>query len=479
MKLYKALLFILFLHATCYGQSQWEQIGSTIYGTSDDNQLGHSVSLNSDGDIMAIGSPDLADGNGIVKVFRFIGGDWIQHGTTISGTFDQRFGYRVSLNASGNILAIGAPKHNQDNEGYVRVYTYNGTDWIPLGTSIEIPLNDGNDKFGHSVSLSSDGYTVAVGAPRDGEQVGYVKVYTYNGTDWIQLGPDIVGIDYGRSGFSVKLSDNGETIVIGAPSANIGTSVSDGLVRIYKYINPSWVQLGTDLGQVEFEDFGISVDISSDGNIIAASGLLYDVVTDDYTQFRQVYEYNGNDWMQLGSDLISSGSFNTLGYALSLSDDGLTIAYTGSNTLLGEPKVEVMSYNGTDWAIVGDEITGNLGGTVCLNAQGNRVVSGNFYADNFAGHVSAFEYSENIGVAENIQVNLVYPNPVKDFLHIESTDKTKYNLYSILGQEAILSGDLQKGVNKLDLSYLKKGVYVLQIISNEGISTTKKVIKQN
>jgi hypothetical protein len=38
------------------------------------------------------------------------------------------------------------------------------------------------------VSLSNDGNTVAIGAPLANENRGWARVYRHNGTDWIQLG---------------------------------------------------------------------------------------------------------------------------------------------------------------------------------------------------------------------------------------------------------------------------------------------------
>ena len=47
-----------------------------------------------------------------------------------------------------------------------------------------------------SVSLSSDGKTLAIGATDNdgnGNSSGHVRIYNYNGTAWSQLGSDIDG----------------------------------------------------------------------------------------------------------------------------------------------------------------------------------------------------------------------------------------------------------------------------------------------
>ena len=64
-----------------------------------------------------------------------------------------------------------------------------------------------NDGSGYSVSISQDGSRVAIGAHNNdgnGSNSGYVRVYDWNGSNWVQLGIDINGEaanDF--SGFSV------------------------------------------------------------------------------------------------------------------------------------------------------------------------------------------------------------------------------------------------------------------------------------
>ena len=52
------------------------------------------------------------------------------------------------------------------------------------------------DESGYSVSLSSDGQTVAIGAygnDGNGDMSGHVRVYHFDGSNWTQLGADIDG----------------------------------------------------------------------------------------------------------------------------------------------------------------------------------------------------------------------------------------------------------------------------------------------
>ena len=131
-----------------------------------------------------------------------------------------------------------------------------------------------NDNSGWSVSLSSDGSTVAIGAysnDGNGADAGHVRIYkNINGT-WTQQGADIDGEAAGdRSGYSaVSLSSDGSTVAIGA-YLNDGNGTYAGHVRIYKNISGTWTQQGSDIdGEAVNDKSGYSVSLSSDGSTVA------------------------------------------------------------------------------------------------------------------------------------------------------------------------------------------------------------------
>jgi hypothetical protein len=95
------------------------------------------------------------------------------------------------------------------------------------------------DKSGYSVTMSSDGSRIAIGAIYNygvnGIESGHVRIYDYNGTSWVQVGNDIDGeaaSDY--SGQSVTMSSDGTRIAIGA-YGNGGNGHYSGHVRVYDY----------------------------------------------------------------------------------------------------------------------------------------------------------------------------------------------------------------------------------------------------
>jgi len=312
------------------------QIGSDIDGEAAGDYLGRSVSLSSDGTIVAIGASG-NDGNGIdsghVRVYEYTNNTWTQLGGDIDGEADgDQSGISVSLSSDGTIVAIGAERNdvNGSSSGHVRVYEYTNNTWTQLGSDIDGEA--ASDYSGISVSLSSDGTIVAIGASgNDGNGIdsGHVRVYEYTNNTWAQLGGDIDGeaaSDY--SGTSVSLSSDGTIVAIGG-WRNAGNGSSSGHVRVYEYTNNTWAQLGSDIdGEAASDYSGISVSLSSDGTIVAIGAYGNDGNGIDSGHVR-VYEYTNNTWTQLGSDIDGEAAGDNLGRSVSLSSDGTIVAIGG------------------------------------------------------------------------------------------------------------------------------------------------------
>jgi hypothetical protein len=112
--------------------------------------------------------------------------------------------------------------------------------WNRLGNDIDGEA--ANDNSGYSVSISANGYIVAIGAPNNdgnGSNAGHARVYDWDTTvtpnRWTQRGSDIDGEAAGDySSISVSLSADGSIVAIGADGSD-GNGSNSGHVRVYKY----------------------------------------------------------------------------------------------------------------------------------------------------------------------------------------------------------------------------------------------------
>jgi LPXTG-motif cell wall-anchored protein len=220
----------------------WAQRGIDIDGEAAGDLSGYSVALSADGDTVAIGAfgnDGTGSSAGHVRIYRWTGSAWAQRGSDIDGeAADDSSGYAVALSDDGNTAAVGA-RHNDGtgvNAGHVRVYRWDGSAWAQRGADIDGEA--AGDFSGWSVALSADGDTVAIGARgNDGaaDNAGHVRIYRWTGSAWAQRGADIDGeAANDQSGWSVALSTDGDTVAIGAPN-NAGTGNNAGHVRVYRY----------------------------------------------------------------------------------------------------------------------------------------------------------------------------------------------------------------------------------------------------
>ena len=322
-------LFI-FLLIPCFAFSQdWKKLGSDIDGEASGDQFGESVSISSDGSIIAIGAEN-NDGNGSnsghVRVYEWNGSAWVQRGIDIDGeaSFDY-CGSSVSLSSDGSIVAIGAGNNdgNGSNSGHVRVYEWNGSTWLQKGSNIDGEAS--GDKSGLSVSISSDGSIVAIGArynDGNGSNSGHVRVYEWNGSAWVQRGIDIDGessSDY--SGTSVSLSSDGSIVAIGAPDNSGG--LGGGHVRVYEWNGTIWSQVGSDLDGKWGDEFGTSVALNDDGKFISVGSPHFS------KGLTEVFQYVDGYWKNMAY-LAGEGSFDYSGKVTAISGNG-SIVVTSSN----------------------------------------------------------------------------------------------------------------------------------------------------
>ncbi len=324
------------------------RLGQTIYGNATNDEFGYSVDITPDGMTIVCGSPGWGDDRpGYVKVFSLEGDsylgtdDWKQIGQDIIGEANyDGFGNSVSISEDGKSIAVGAPYNDGINgvdSGHVRVYrlTDDGTSWQKIGQDIDGEA--AGDDSGRSVSLSADGSTVAIGAPyndnNNGDYSGQVTVYRIDGDglSWEQLGQTLYGNnanDY--FGWSVNLSPDGNTLVIGSPNGRAG------YVKVFSLTSgddidnvDTWEQIGQRIvGDANGDSFGLSISLSEDGKTLAVganyAGGMNGVNSGSVSVYRM--DDSGSTWIRIGDDIDGEAADDWSGYSVSLSADGNKVA---------------------------------------------------------------------------------------------------------------------------------------------------------
>ena len=287
--------------------NDWAQRGDLLMGSNGQEKYGHSLAMSADGTVLVVGSPSHG-AQGQVEVFVWVLETWTKVGETPSwswGTFlgDTslgRTGHSVALSADGTVLAVGEPadesvrQQDTTDQGRVRVHKYNGYEWAPMGAQVYLGSTD-ELNTGWAVALNADGHVLAVAAPRgpassggvaaddddDFAANGLVRVYAWDeyADEWIPRGPALLGeAPRDQFGFSVALNHDGDVIAIGGRHNDpAGALANAGHVRAFEWNGAEYVQRGTDIdGETAGEQRGWSISLSGDGRILAVSEISLD-----------------------------------------------------------------------------------------------------------------------------------------------------------------------------------------------------------
>jgi hypothetical protein len=305
----------------------WTQQGSKLVGTGAVGaaKQGWSVALSADGNTAIIGGrcdnprPSCtsgADAVGAAWVFTRSGGVWTQQGNKLVGTGAVRTaanqGSSVALSADGNTAVVSGGGDN-GNTGAVWVFVRNGGIWTPQGNKLVGTGATEPAQQGQSVSLSSDGNTVIQGGHEDNDNVGAAWIFVRGNGVWSQQGGKLVGAGVLRpalQGFSVSLSGDGNTAIVGGFADNLET----GAAWVFARSSGVWTQQGNKLvgtGTTGASQQGMSVSISADGNTAILGG-----------SAAWVFTRSGGAWTQQGNKLVGSGAVGAA--AVALSADGNT-----------------------------------------------------------------------------------------------------------------------------------------------------------
>jgi hypothetical protein len=294
----------------------------------------------------------------------------VQQGSKLTAsdeTGDGAFGDSVSLSSDGNTALVGGPADN-GGVGAAWVFTRSGSTWTQEGSKLTASDETGDAGLGQSVALSSDGSTALVGGPSDNGS-GAAWVFTLSSSTWSQQGPKLVGTGASapsEQGWSVSLSSDGNTALVGGPDDDSDT----GAAWVYTRSGSTWTQEGSELvgtGASGGAEQGWSVALSGDGSTALVGGYL------DDTSAGAAWEFavSGGTWTQQGLKLVGSGATTSTepgaeqGWSVALSDDGTTalVGGPGDNGEAGPSAQDV----GAVWVFVPPPAP-VVAGTVVSNA---------------------------------------------------------------------------------------------------------------
>jgi hypothetical protein len=337
------------------------------------------------------------------------------------------FGWAVALSADGGTLAIGDRGEDSGGNDAGAAYVYARDSrgiWSPSPVPIRAANPDPGDQFGYAVALSGDGNTLAVAAVGEdsyaiglhgnqkqdsgGRTANMGAVYLYARDlrgDW--QGPvyvkDIPGTGHryhNRAfGASLALSEDGATLVVGAPT-NAQETNNPGSAHVYsRDAKGNWrtLQAVPAANAADEALFGRAMALSGDGQTML---VMADLREQDGGVMVHVYERGKatfNRRQKADLKILDSGATNHTGSVMSLSQDGTRLAVHAADS----GPVHVYARSKDSWV---EEFSSNSGNYVALSGDGRMLAVGKDGA--LGGSFSLFVRSDKGWVAQSMDVEL-------------------------------------------------------------------------
>lgn len=317
------------------------------------------------------------------------------------GVADDECGYAAALSADGNTAVIGAPYADlsgSSNQGAVYVFTRSGDRW---SQQQKLSANDcaGNDIFGYSVSLSSDGNTALIGAPNaevnGNAYQGAAYIFTRYMGHWVQQKK--LAADDGAAGhlfgYAVALSAEGSNALVGATWGMITNQGAGGYIFTR---GSGWNQQAklTAADGVANDGFGSALALSGDGNtaVIGAPNARSGVITGVGAAY--IYTYFFGSWSQQAKLTAGDGTQGAhFGNAAALNGNGHTALIGAYSAIAGanmpgaayvftrslsswSPQAKLTAADGVSWADFGYSLSLSGSGDTALVGAPDAYVSG-------------------------------------------------------------------------------------------------------
>lgn len=264
-----------------WNNNEWNQLGNSISGEVQNENKGYIVKLNENATInnlVIVTSQPQYDTNsnnnvGRVTTYKYnkTTNIWDNHGTFIYGGNRQKLGTSISINGDGNILAIGSSysSNNGYKSGKVEIYYYNinNNSWDKFTTDI---LGNYYDSLGYNIDINSDCKTnslyLLVSSPTYNSNRGKVQYMYWDGIKWNTIYTSLGNFKnhyFGNDGISIN--SKGDRF-------SIGDSINNGIIVSYRYKDNNIKKQGLSIrGINNYLSYGENISLNYDGVILATS----------------------------------------------------------------------------------------------------------------------------------------------------------------------------------------------------------------
>ena len=414
----------------------------------------------------------------------------------------------IAFSPSGELYAGYA---DEGNSGKASVMTFNGTNWVYVGSpgfSLDYP-----DDFNLAISPSDSQPYVSY---QDWGASDKATVMKFDGVNWVNVGnagfspakADWLSLAFSSSGqpyvaFSDYSDDKGtvmrfdgtnwvyvgiEGFTAGFPSYNClafnpsdgqpylaftADEANSGKATVMKFDGTNWINVG-NAGFSAGKTWFMSLAFNQSGQPYVA--YLDDANSDKAT----VMKFDGTNWINVGNAGFSLGEIWSTSLAFNPSDGQPYVAYSDS---VNSWKATVMKFDGTNWVNVGN--AGFSDSKVYSTSLAFSPSDGAPYVGyediGNSAKATVMKYdSVYVGINELKQLQLsLFPNPATDKITVErsgTVKETNLAIVDIEGQEFITS-QITEPKTQVDISNLTSGVYFVRV-TNDRTVVVRKFVKE-
>lgn len=340
--------------------SDWEIKGAPIYGTVAYDHAGQYVSMSGDGTRVLLTAGGGSGGNGwnsIARVYEYNNNSWTKMGSDIPTFIHYTHTYGGSvISNDGSTIALCSP---YGPDSMIRVFTWNGSSWVQRGANL-YGNHTGTSNFGVDAALNHDGTVLAAGERKTRD----AWWYKWNGSSWDLR---VVIPDSGtmtsellrEHGLSLDSTGNRLAFATRAFANSLGNYVGHARVFDWDENTSTSSQVGSEITGDTQDDRMQSISITGDGLTIVI-GSTYDegvgntVSAENNSGSVKVYKYINNDWVKQGSTLYGYEESDQMGWSVDINEDGTIIASASWYYL--NARAHIWKWDGSDWQSYGSDI---------------------------------------------------------------------------------------------------------------------------
>lgn len=358
-----ALRYKVFLNPD--GVSGFTQLGADVVAPTTDASIDVSVHtfkwtaallrVEACNDTACTGSTALSTANAMLPAIGYL--------KAASVDANDTFGTSVAISGDGATVVVGVPSEDSNatgidgnaannsaaGSGAAYVFARTAGEWSQQAY-VKASNTAAGNAFGKAAAISSDGSTIAIGAPNRTTNAGAVYVFVRNGASWAQQGAALTASNTqsdDRFGGALALSANGSILAIGATgedsdgTAQANNSAAEaGAAYVFTRSGAVWTQQAyIKAGNAQLGDlFGGALALNATGNTLAVGAtdedsasttINGDQANNDALGAGAVYIFsnNGVTWVQSAYIKAPNAEpIDAFGAAVALSADGNTLA---------------------------------------------------------------------------------------------------------------------------------------------------------